>query len=199
MNRMMSIVGALFAGALLAVPFAGAHAAAPQQTPNGRVGTVNIGAIFRDLTIRPVAEADTRLQAFVNDRQGQLNTLESSIESQRSAVTAAPEGSVMREEAQRTLARMTAEYQVNAQIFEREIQLHSARVHLDLYDLVRAAIATVARDQGLDLVLRSDEMQSEQGEEPDLQDLLRQMRDRVALYTSPGTDITQLVVSQLNR
>jgi Skp family chaperone for outer membrane proteins len=93
------------------------------------------------------------------------------------------------------IQRLTIDRQSWLQYKEAVILREHARLTSQMYEQINQAVETAAKEGGIQIVLFK---QRPNLQARDTRELLEQIRSRKVLYSDPGVDITQLVLTRLN-
>jgi Skp family chaperone for outer membrane proteins len=118
------------------------------------VGTVDIGKAF-DLYPRTIKERE-RLQKIADGSKQQIDEITKRIEELKGSILVLAEGSFDREVKQLDLETAMQKRQGLAKMLGEQLQLEQMRMQLSIYEDLDAAIARLARDRGVHLVLRTE-------------------------------------------
>ena len=185
-----------------------AHLSAPdavaqdgQQQGNGQgIGVVDFTRIQNDSTFVQAIQERLRnqTQQAQQDLQNQANELRQAQQDLQNLA----EGVPARLEKEREIAEKNAVLQFRQQAAQQEAAVALNQANLEFYDAAEKAIAEVARDRGLAVVIRSNT-----GDIPDDRarlsrippdDLRGLIQGQTALYVDPSADITGEVVSKID-
>lgn len=180
---------ALTLAALIALP-----AVAAAQS---RVGVANTARIFnemqetRDLQ-QQIDQERLKMEETVRQKRGQLQAL-------RDARDQVKPDSPQFQERNRELLNATVEFETWGRLMQAEIQRNQKRRMANLFEKIEGAVATIARQQGMDLVLAQQAVELP----PDLDEVpIEQVRaiinQRNVLFASDPVDITDEVLAHLD-
>ena len=175
-----------------------AVAASTHLRPPSVVVSFNIEQIVTDLTEK--ADSEARLRTLVNKIEDErtkrfdtINALKSSME--------------MASDADRVVIAETLEQRIlEAVSYQRfaakQIDTERSLMLRDIYLKIKAAVATIAQENGYDIVLISDVQRevvvNPQSEIPHEIQILERIGLQRAMYTSTQTDITEQIVTHMN-
>lgn len=161
------------------------------------VATVDLNAVITQ------SKASTAQEQSRAGREAQIQTEGQSKNDQLQKLRAdmdllAP-GSSARQAKEKELRAALVEAQVWQQVSQAEEQATRSREFLALYEAANQAVAAVAKDRGVDIVLTA-------GQLPDLAQLARAdaqqiaaiLQNRKVLYNAQSADITQSVLARMN-
>lgn len=165
-----------------------------QQRPTGtNVAVVDINQVFQQ---------HNRFKSRMDDLKKQIEDFEASIRAARKQITTQGEkakdfkpGSVDYKRAEQTLAKSSADLQVNMQLKRKEFLEQEAKIYYEAYNEVSDHVQQIAGNYGIGLVLRfsRDEM------DPTKRDSVLQGVNRAVVYHHGNLDITRQVIDRLNR
>jgi Skp family chaperone for outer membrane proteins len=204
--RRLVLPGLLLAG--LAVLVAGPRVLAQdgeQATPaggggggGGGVGVVDVNGVITGSDIGQALQAQG--EARRTQIQGELTNLRTQLEGQQAALAELQPGSEQFEETQARARQIAVRAQVLQQLGQDELARFNRDNLIDVYGQLEEAIRQVARERGLDVVIRKA-----QGDLPDdlrtlnPQQLNQALAGQTTLYVSAGSDITTEVIAAMNR
>jgi Skp family chaperone for outer membrane proteins len=134
---------------------AGRAAARPVGPAGLVVGVVDLGKAF-DLYPRTIKEQE-RLQKLREDSREMIDKISKRIDEMKGSILVLKEGSFERDQKQMELELTMQERQGRIKLLSDRLQLEEMRTHLLLYEDLDAAVARLAKDRGVHLVLRVDQ------------------------------------------
>jgi len=191
----VALVGAVLVAAVWGI--SSAQSQARYQAVGGadaRVGLVDLNYIFRNY--QKYVQLTDQLKADLKDREQeiqQLRTQLSQVLNQRNQYN--PDSPEYRQFDEK-IARMKAQLDLKLSGTRREFQQRDAQLVYQTYREVEDVIQQVARSRGLTLVLQRSRIQKVDPSNP--QDVFR-LVNRQVVFAVPTMDITDLVLSELNR
>ncbi|BAM02875.1 OmpH family outer membrane protein [Phycisphaera mikurensis] len=171
--------------------------AGSSATPAAGVGVVDLQAVLDGSDrFKQMQEArQARQQRFAEEmqrRQGEVKGVQNQLDALGPATPAW-------EAKRREVLEMAANLQAYEQISKQIEGTDQSREFLDLYERATAAVAAVAEDRGLDLVLESSDLpEMEQLVRADRNQITAILQNRKVLYSSDKVDLTQAVLLRLN-
>ena len=185
MNATLALVWTLLPPTIVAPP--DDNADQPAKT-----GVVNIAKVFEDY------QMTRRLEQRFDDERGriadQADNRRQSIDTQVDALAAFDPTSQDYADRREQVRRARIEFRVWLEMEEDRLkQEHMAWLRV-IYDDVRSAVAEMAEQRGLDLVLTYDELSPEV---PDSLALRREILLKKVLYFSGRVDLSETVLEQL--
>ncbi|MEM8782005.1 MAG: OmpH family outer membrane protein [Planctomycetota bacterium] len=161
------------------------------------VATVDLNAV---ITQSKGSAAQEQVRAGREaQRQEEGTALNERVQKLRADLDLLAPGSQARLDKEKELRELAVEAQVWQQVAQAEEQASRSREFLQLYEAANDAVAAVARDRGVDVVLTA-------GQLPDLAQLARAdaqqiaaiLQNRKVLFNSETVDITQAVLARMN-
>ena len=162
-----------------------------------RVGVVNLQAVLDGSD--QLATMRERQQARGQELQAELERKQGEVKAGQNQLDALGPETAAWEAKRREVLEMAAGVQAWEQIAKQIEGSEQAREFLTLYEKADAAIAAVAAERGLDVVLAASEL-------PDMGQLARADRNQITailqnrkvLFHSPQVDVTQAALIRLN-
>ena len=184
-----------FATALLAaILFAAAAPTTLAQNNSTRIAVVDVQKAFNDLDERRALEA--AMVVSQEELEKEAATRQAALRSQLNDLQILNAESQQYQDAQLELERATIEFRVWADTQQARLQRQQA-LHLEnLYKGLITNIATVAQEDGFDLVLQKDD--SLNLTQKDQQALTAMIVQRKVLFAADNIDITQRVIAAAN-
>ncbi len=167
-------------------------AARPAQAQT-KVAVINVEEVFAKYRRPAVLEEEIRARqkGFVDEADQRRQA----IDRKRQALQAYKPGTPDHDAKAREIRRDEIEFQVWRTLGEEEIKLQHKNSFRLIYDDVRAGVAALAKERGIDLVLTYDTLTDEA---PDSQSLRQQILLQKVIYWSPHVDITADVIERIN-
>lgn len=178
-------MAAVCAAVMSVLPAQGKGEEAPPTTrraavPGGLVvGIVDLGKAF-DLYPRTIKERD-RLQKLADGARGRIDKIRQRIQELRATIDVLGEGSYERDGKQLELELAMKEHQGVAALLNDQVQLEQMRMRLSIYEDLDAAVARLAKDRGVHLVLRREEAETAPPAEGD-KDSPKMVQNRLIAY-----------------
>ena len=152
---------------------------------------IDLNKVFESHTAfqQRIKQIETDVQAFDTHVNGEREKLKQ----QGERLQILSPGSADYRQLEENLARQLSELQVEAQLKKKDVVEREAKAYFDAYNQVQAAVAAVAQQHGITLVLRYD---SSDIDPNDRASVLRGV-NRAVVYQK-NLDITALVLDRLN-
>jgi Skp family chaperone for outer membrane proteins len=166
---------------------------APRTDGPSRVAVCDITKVFadyqraKDLT-EQLSQKRNKFEAENTRRQKHLEALSEEIAGYQP-------GSDKYDEVQDNLRRGLVEREVWARMEQQTILNEHLRLTKEMYEEIKAAIAEVAKQQNIDIVVQET---NQPIEAQNAQQLIMQIHQRQVLYNSPALDITEVVLLKVN-
>ena len=189
------VILALLAGLL---GLAGYQSYALQQAPAPSpavVVTVNLEEVFDNLDER--AAADERLTALARRLEEEGRKMREAIDLLIADRDLWPETSTEYRDLDARIAQQSVDLQAYLEFAQWQLDQEKARSLRAIYRDIKTAIATMARENGYDMVVVDDSV-VDLPEGPSESETTRQISARRLLYTAPSIDITSAVTARMN-
>ena len=181
---------------------AAADASARPQVPSGLViGVVDLGKAF-DVYPRTIKERE-RLQKLAGSYDEQIQGVTKRIEELKALLPLLKEGTRERNQKQLEYELALKQRQGLAQLFGDELQAEQMRMQLSIYEDLETAVARLAKDRGVQLVLRLDATKVDAATEGDksplkqVQSRLMTIEARQVLFAGEQLDLTPALIKML--
>jgi len=175
------------------IAFLSAAWLAPPAGAQTKVAVINVEEVFARYK-RP-AVLEEQIRARQKGLLEEAETRRQQIDRKRQELQAFKPGTPDYEERNKGIRREEIEFQVWRTLGEEEIKLQHKNSFRLIYDDVRAGVAELARQRGIDLVLTFDTLTEEA---PDSQALRQQILLQKVIYWSPQIDITADLIELIN-
>jgi Skp family chaperone for outer membrane proteins len=182
---------------LAAIILLGFAATTIAQTGNAsggtRIGVINIAKIFAEYEMTRQLEQrfDSERRAVADDAEKKRQLI---VEKQQGLAPFKPDSQAYRDRSTE-LTRLQVEYEVELTMREQQLKDAHKQSLLTIYRDVQAAVERIARQRGIDVVLTYDELDSQA---PDSNALRQQILLKKVIYSNEQTDLTQVVLTDLN-
>lgn len=182
----------LLAFAVLAVGAALAFRSAAAPTS---VGVIDLEVIYEKLDQHKASEA--RLNAMVDQLGADLQKREQDVKMVQLELQAfAPQAQGF-VEAQAKVEAAIGRFRAYQEFAKVKTERESERLLKETYDQVKAAIAAIAKEKGIQLVLLDDANPIFAPNDP--RPMMQQISARRSLFVDPSLDLTQLVIERMNK
>jgi Skp family chaperone for outer membrane proteins len=186
-----------------------AAAASAQQPASAdgqplRVGVVNLQDCFDSDKCELAKEVNTELKARFTERTKKLNDLRKRAKDLKDELDALPESGAqaLREDKEKKLAFVITEIKYEEEAGKRKYLDYYKQRKVEIYNKITAAVAKVAAEQKLDLVLRMEPLAIDDAEnESEARQTemnFQKINNRFVLFNGASTDVTPAVVKKLN-
>lgn len=180
--------------ASILLTFAALASAQSGSAPGGtRIGVINIAKIFAEYQMTRQLEQrfDEERRAVADDAEKKRQLIS---EKQQGLAPFKPDSQAYRDRATE-ITRLQVEYEVELTMREQQLKDAHKQSLLAIYQDVQAAVARIAQQRGIDVVLTYDELDADA---PDSNALRQQILLKKVIYSSDQTDLTQVVLNDLN-
>jgi Skp family chaperone for outer membrane proteins len=159
------------------------------------IATVDLERIFNRLDERTAEDA--ALTNMANELQADINARAAALEELNEESKIYTPGTDQHQEVISQLALQTHELRAFIEWGHRRIEVKKSASLRRIYNSIKASVEREAREKGYDIVFVNDSIQpiapSDEMETP------RQITARRMLYSNPQLDVTQDVISRMNR
>ena len=175
--------------------FAGGHAAYAQSGTT--IGVVDMERVFEESAAAKAAMEQMR--ALLNEAQARLTGLRSEVQNLEQQLQQLAAGSERALELTRLRALKAAELEAEQNFGMARVQLLRLQANLQIYSLARQAIADVARQKNLGLVLRkAPPLPPAITGRTNAQDVENTIHQQVVVFSAPEHDITGDVLVRMD-
>ena len=175
-----------------------AVAASTHLRPPSVVVSFNIEQVVADLTEK--ADSEARLRTLVNKIEDERTKRFDTINALKSSMDTASDAD--RVVIAETLEQRILEAVSYQRFAAKQIDTERSLMLRDIYLKIKAAVATIAQENGYDIVLISDVQRevvvNPQSDIPREIQILERIGLQRAMYTSTQTDITEQIVTHMN-
>ncbi|MHC4975207.1 MAG: OmpH/Skp family outer membrane protein [Planctomycetota bacterium] len=164
--------------------------------PEGQivVATIDLESVINNLDELPARES--ALQAFINQKQADLQVKVDAFEQAQAQLAAAVPGSSNYQDLATRVQRLGLDAELEKQFSEQLIAQRRAETFAQLFEKIQSSVQDLARQRGYDIVLNSDEnMLMPQGNEQQVRSF---MISRRVLYSADRVDISQELLTKMN-
>ncbi|MGD0784688.1 MAG: OmpH family outer membrane protein [Sedimentisphaerales bacterium] len=202
MKKINLIAAAILAGAGLFVLGNEYSAAKDRSIAPAKIGIVSIKEIFDNCTIK--AEAEKSINAEGEKRLAEIKKLEDDIESEKTALTKFKEGSQDYMDMLKGLMMKQSQLEAQNEFFKQDFTIKDLRSKETIYRKILEAVAKVAQEKGLDMVLSRDDNylnQPESASNPPAQnptEFILTTKTHKLFYFNKDLDITTEVLNAMN-
>lgn len=166
------------------------------QAPPTAAATVNIETVFESVNQRSDADSELKALAEKLDEEGDRRREE--IDRLREDQDIFPPGSAQHDETRNAIARKSYELNAYLDFAMRKLEVEKARKLREIYRELKTAVRIIAEERGLDFVYL-DETVADLPTDVSEVETWRQISARRMLYANPEVDITNEVISLMNR
>ncbi|MCP4250300.1 MAG: OmpH family outer membrane protein [bacterium] len=170
-----------------------AWTAPAEQPPEPKVAVVNLARVFDGYAM--TKDLETRFEAKRRGIADDAENRRKSLEQQISALEAFDPASKDYAERRDQILNTQIEYRIWLEVEEARLKEEHMSWLRVIYNDVRTAVAEMAEQRGLDLVLTYDELSPDV---PDSLALRREILLKKVLYFSDRIDLSETVLDQLN-
>lgn len=208
LKKHLSVTSFLLIGVLVSIIAyqAGANRVAAPMQP-ATIAVVNLPRVMAGLEQRSSAEMQIRgmltdINAERSKREAEVNRLQTEHEQLRRQALENPAIAAEADAVEEQWVLERLRFQAWMQFNTDHVDIEHALVLQDLYRVVKAAAADMARTEGYDLVL-VDDAEGELGFNPESRvprtaQIEQQMLSRLMLYVNPRIDITNDIIERMN-
>ncbi len=199
MNKQWMIGAALAAIVLVGITFSGQQGVVDAQATSvpTAVAVVDINAVITGSKRNAALQADQATRDQTRKTEGQAK--QTQLEKLKSDLDLLAPGSSAHNAKTRELLELAATAQAWNTVGQQMENSQRSREFLALYEAASAAVAQVAQDRGIDIVIVTSEL-------PDMAQLARAesqqiaaiLQNRKVLYSKDSADITQAVLARMN-
>lgn len=195
------LLAAVFAAAPLLMPatvaLAQDDAAASNAPAAGGVGVVDLARILTEPTLsQRLQEQGQQFQQSMNQ---QLQALQQRGQQLQEAVAEAAPDSDDARDLRNQISQVAFELQYRNQFGSAQMANFRKQAKIAILDAARKAVAEVARERGLSVVIqKSIELSPQLLQQGSDQDVSNAIQQQTTLYVSPGADITGEVIQKMN-
>ncbi len=190
------------AGVLLAVVTVGAYllgtgardAAAQNKDKPLKIGIVDVAEVFDKFNERINREKELRMRT--ERLKYEIDNLRKQAEKIASEMEKLEEDSEEYRKKQEQLIKITSEAQIKAEKGKSDILKRELSERQELYATIRNAVGKYAKENGYDLILKTDDMRVT-GKSAVSQDI--QMSMRIVLHSTETMDLTRTIIEILNK
>ncbi|MFH1549372.1 MAG: OmpH family outer membrane protein [Planctomycetota bacterium] len=190
------------AGVLLAVVTVGAYllgtgardAAAQNKDKPLKIGVVDVAEVFDKFNERINREKELRMRT--ERLKYEIDNLRKQAEKIASEMEKLEEDSEEYRKKQEQLIKITSEAQIKAEKGKSDILKRELSERQELYATIRNAVGKYAKENGYDLILKTDDMRVT-GKSAVSQDI--QMSMRIVLHSTETMDLTRTSIEILNK
>lgn len=177
------VVGVLVAGV----------AAASDAADSPNVAVINLSVVFDQYRLTKDLEAKftTRQRQMESEAQRQRDEIEVKRQALASFKPGTDDYNARRDE----VTKMVIEYQIRTEVQKEQLRESHKQWLLKIYQDVRGAVAAVAKEDGVDLVLTYEEVTADA---PDSKALRQQLLLEKVFYFGEKLDLTEKVISRVN-
>lgn len=185
-----SIVALSLAALLWALP------AAAQDAPI-KVAIANPGRIFAEL--KETQQIEKRLREHGVEVQQKEREMTTNIKTLRDARDQIKKGTPEYEQRNSELRKAMIEYKTWVELTQAEVQQQNKEQTLALYEKIRAAVAEVARQKGVDLVIADQRIDLEQKyEKLTVEQLRSALTEQNILFANDNADLSADVIALMD-
>jgi Skp family chaperone for outer membrane proteins len=168
-------------------------AAASDTAASTNVAVINLSVVFDQYRLTKDLEAKfaSRQRQMEAEAQKQRDEIEVKRQALASFKPGTDDYSARRDE----VAKMVIEYQVRTEVQNERLRESHKQWLLKIYQDVRSAVAAVAKEDGVDLVLTYEEVSADA---PDSKALRQQLLLEKVFYFGDKLDLTEKVISRVN-
>jgi Skp family chaperone for outer membrane proteins len=171
----------------------GDAASGKEHAAGAMVGSINMDAVWeRYGKVRQIQE---RMDADRADAKEQLAKLQSDIKAMALRIGRPEPGGADDRAPEDQLKALKRKYEVQSDLFERDLTQRQARESAGVLEDVQEAIAAIAKAKGMDYVVKFSPAPQLDATPNDVHTAF----NRSVLYANPRNDITEEVIRELNR
>ena len=198
-TRSFMAVAVLAGIGLLVIGLEYSLAARDRIPASPKIGVVSIKDAFDKSPMK--ADVEKELSADAEKKFAELKKLEETVDADRAALSKRKEGSEDYMQLLQSLLQEQAKLDAQKEFYQQELSMKEMQSKERIYRKILGAIATVAKEKGLDIVLnRDDNYLSQPDTNPPAQspsDLLLTTKTHKLLYFNPGLDVTADVITAM--
>ncbi len=159
------------------------------------IATVNLERVFQNLDEK--GAADIELQEIADDLEAEGRTMKQAIDLSEQDLDLFAPGSPKYQEALEEWTLGTLRYKSFIEFGRRKIDWQKANTLKRIYQSIKTSAGALAEASGYDMIFVDDSIaQMQPGSEAEM---TRQISARRMLYTSPGIDVTDELVTRMNQ
>ena len=202
MKKINLIAAAILAGAGLFVLGNEYSTAKDKSIAPAKIGIVSVKEIFDNCTMK--TEVEKSLAAEGDKRFAEIKKLEEGIESDKTALTKFKEGTQDYMDMLKGLMMKQSGLEAQKEFYQQDLSMKEMRNKEAMYRKIIEAVAQVAKEKGLDIVLSRDDnylSQPESASNPPAQnptELILTTKTHKLLYFNKDLDITTEVLTAMN-
>lgn len=172
-------------------------AAASAQTAQ-KVAVVNVGKVFNSMQEKK--EIQQKLETETEKLQSDNKTHQAELQQMQEMIRNGPKpGTQQYDDLVHQLDEKTAQYAAEFKVHQVELTRSQTRQLKELYDKISDAVANLAKQQGISLVIAENQPEFPNDVSDMNPDTLSQMiNQRNVMFVSPDIDLTAQVVTQLD-
>jgi Skp family chaperone for outer membrane proteins len=161
------------------------------------VATVDLNAVISQSKANTAQEEARAGRDAARQTEGQTKNV--ALQKAQADLDLLAPGSQARQDKQNELQSMLIEARVWEQMSQAQEQATRSRNFLAMYEAANEAVAAVAEERGLDIVLTAGQLpEMSRLAQADAQQIAAILQNRKVLYTSAQADITQAVLARMN-
>jgi len=180
---------------ILVIVMGTTRAAGPSRTPGAslRVGVVDIAEISQNY--EKFDDVSAALKAFGEEKQKKLDELRQTAEEKEELLQMHRRGTEKYDRIREEIIMAQAQFKIQKDITDRVLNERKGRAYLDFHKALNIVVRDYAHDNGIDLVLKTADTESQ---EQDMAQTLVRLSQQEVLYFSDSIDITKDVLAILN-
>jgi len=198
-TRSFMAVAVLAGIGLLVIGLEYSLAAKDKIPASPKIGIVSVKDVFDKSPMK--ADVEKELSADADKKFAELKKLEETLEADKAALSKRKEGSEDYMQLLQTVLQEQSKLDAQKEFYQQELSMKEMQSKEKLYRKILEAIATVAKEKGLDIILsRDDNYLNQPDTNPPAQspsDLLLTTKTHKLLYFNPGLDVTADVVTAM--
>ncbi len=175
--------------------------AAKEKTVSLKIGIVSVKEVFDNYAAK--TDVEKTLTDEGEKRFAELKKLEDSIDTDKAALSKRKENSQDYMELLQSLMMKQAQLQAQKEFYQQQLTMKEIQEKEKIYRKILAAVADVAKEKGLDIILNKDDNYlngpDSSATAQSQEDFIITTKTHKLLYFDPGLDITASVVSAMNK
>ena len=202
MKKQNFIVAAILAGMGLFVLGIEYSSAKDKSAGPAKIGVVSVKEVFDNCTMK--TEVEKALAAEGDKRFAEIKKLEDGVEADKTALTKFKEGSQDYMDTLKGLMMKQSQLEAQKEFYQQELTTKDMRNREEIYRKILEAVAKIAQEKGLDIVLSRDDnylSQPQSATNPPAQnptELILTTKTHKLLYFNKDLDFTAEVLKAMD-
>ncbi|UCG15506.1 MAG: OmpH family outer membrane protein [Phycisphaerales bacterium] len=168
-------------------------ASASDAADSTNVAVINLSVVFD--RYRLTKDLEAKFTTRQRQMEGEAQKQRDEIEVKRQALASFKPGTDDYDTRRDEITKMVIEYQIRTEVKKEQLRESHKQWLLKIYQDVRGAVAAVAKEDGVDLVLTYEEVTADA---PDSKALRQQLLLEKVFYFGEKLDLTEKVISRVN-